>query len=53
MLSQYVPYGPVQEVVPYLLRRAQENAAMLGEGAPAELAMLTSELGRRLNPFAK
>jgi proline dehydrogenase len=50
---KYVPYGPVEEVVPYLLRRAQENAAMLGKGAPLELSMLRQELARRMNPFAK
>jgi len=44
---KYVPYGKVQEVMPYLVRRAQENSGMLG-GAALELKMLAAELGRRL-----
>lgn len=28
-----MPYGPIVKVVPYLIRRAQENSAMLGEAA--------------------
>lgn len=44
---KYVPYGEVHEVMPYLLRRAQENSAIVG-GAAAELSMIQSELGRRL-----
>ena len=27
---KYVPYGPIREVMPYLIRRAQENGDMLG-----------------------
>ncbi|RKP18101.1 ARPC4-domain-containing protein, partial [Rozella allomycis CSF55] len=27
---KYVPYGPLQEVIPYLMRRAQENSSILG-----------------------
>lgn len=47
---KYVPYGEVEEVIPYLLRRARENSAVVG-GASAELAMITSEIGRRLRPW--
>ena len=48
---KYVPYGPVEEVVPYLLRRAQENSQALAM-ANAEVTMLGSELRRRIIPFA-
>jgi len=44
---KYVPYGKVEEVMPYLLRRAQENSDALG-GAKKELAMVKSELFRRI-----
>jgi proline dehydrogenase len=44
---KYVPYGKVKEVMPYLIRRAQENSDMLG-GVGAELRMLQGELTRRL-----
>lgn len=47
---KYVPYGEVHEVIPYLLRRARENSSVVG-GAAAELSMIKSELGRRLNPL--
>ena len=43
---KYVPYGLVQEVVPYLLRRAQENASMM-TGAKADAQLLKAELWRR------
>jgi len=43
---KYVPYGEVDEVVPYLLRRAKENSAIMG-GAAIELGMLSTELKRR------
>lgn len=47
---KYVPYGRVDEVLPYLIRRAQENGDLLG-GSLHESGLLLSELYRRLNPF--
>lgn len=44
---KYVPYGAVKEVMPYLLRRAQENSGMMG-GATAEINMLSEEIKRRI-----
>lgn len=43
---KYVPYGKVHEVMPYLIRRAQENSDALS-GAKEELVMMTAELKRR------
>ena len=44
---KYVPYGPWSEVMPYLIRRAQENSDMLG-GVAMERRMIFGELKRRL-----
>ena len=43
---KYVPFGKVGEVLPYLIRRAQENSTVLG-GVASEKALVASELGRR------
>jgi proline dehydrogenase len=43
---KYVPYGEVHEVMPYLLRRARENSAIVG-GATLELNMIMQELRSR------
>jgi proline dehydrogenase len=43
---KYVPYGEVEEVMQYLLRRARENSAIVG-GANQELSMIGAELKRR------
>ena len=47
---KYTPYGEVHEVIPYLLRRAQENSGMLKNGGSSELVLLLQELKRRLTP---
>lgn len=46
---KYVPYGPWHEVMPYLLRRAVENSAMLGgESAIKERTMWAKEARHRI-----
>ncbi len=45
-VAKYVPYGPVKDVVPYLLRRADENSSVTGEMS-RELAMIRKEAKRR------
>lgn len=44
--SKYIPYGPVKEVIPYLIRRAQENTAVTGEMS-REYQLLQKEIKRR------
>jgi proline dehydrogenase len=43
---KYVPYGPVKSVMPYLLRRAQENTSVAGQSS-RELRLIRTELKRR------
>jgi len=45
-VAKYVPYGPVKEVVPYLIRRARENTAVTGEMS-RELGFIVTEMKRR------
>ena len=47
-VSKYLPYGPVEDVIPYLMRRAQENTSVAGQTG-RELALITKELKRRKN----
>ncbi|HCH66507.1 MAG: proline dehydrogenase [Deltaproteobacteria bacterium] len=44
--SKYVPYGPVRDVVPYLIRRAQENRSVSGQ-VGRELRLILDEIERR------
>ena len=43
---KYVPYGPVRSVMPYLLRRAEENTSVAGQSS-RELTLIRKELRRR------
>jgi proline dehydrogenase len=45
---KYVPYGPVELVMPYLIRRASENTSVAGQSS-RELTMIRKELARRKN----
>ena len=38
-VAKYVPYGPVKDVIPYLIRRAEENTSIAGQ------------MGRELNQY--
>lgn len=43
---KYLPYGPVKDVIPYLIRRAQENTSVSGQMS-RELKLLKEEVRRR------
>lgn len=43
---KYLPYGPVKEVIPYLIRRAEENSSVQGQMG-RELSLIIKELKRR------
>lgn len=45
-VTKYVPYGPVKEVMPYLIRRAEENTSIAGKTG-RELTLLNKEVQRR------
>lgn len=45
-VAKYVPYGPVKEVLPYLLRRAAENTSVKGQTG-RELSLIIKEKLRR------
>lgn len=47
-VAKYVPYGPVKEVLPYLIRRAQENTSVKGQTG-RELSLIIKEKERRKN----
>jgi proline dehydrogenase len=45
-VSKYLPFGPIKDVVPYLMRRAQENTSVKGQTG-RELGLIKKELNRR------
>ncbi len=45
-VSKYVPYGPVADAIPYLIRRANENSSAAGQ-VSRELDLIATELKRR------
>lgn len=47
-----LPFGPVRDVVPYLIRRAQENSSVQGQTG-RELALLIEEQKRRKGQYVK
>jgi len=45
-VAKYLPYGPVEDVIPYLMRRAQENTSVAGQTS-RELNLISKEVKRR------
>ena len=45
-VSKYLPFGPIKDVVPYLMRRAQENSSVAGQTG-RELGLIKKEMQRR------
>ena len=46
LVSKYLPFGPIKDVIPYLMRRAQENSSVSGQTG-RELLLINKELKRR------
>ncbi len=44
--AKYLPFGPVRDVMPYLIRRAEENTSVAGQTS-RELKLITAERNRR------
>jgi proline dehydrogenase len=45
-VSKYLPFGPIKDVIPYLMRRAQENSSVAGQTG-RELGLIEKEIKRR------
>ncbi len=45
-VAKYLPFGPVRDVMPYLIRRAQENTSVAGQTS-RELNLISTERKRR------
>lgn len=50
--AKFMPFGPIKEVIPYLIRRAKENTSVKGQTG-RELALLLEEKQRREGTFVK
>jgi proline dehydrogenase len=51
-VSKYLPFGPIRDVIPYLMRRAQENSSVSGQTG-RELSLLNREIARRKKSNAR
>jgi proline dehydrogenase len=51
-VAKYVPFGPLREMMPYLIRRAQENSSAQGQTS-RELRLISHELKDRKNDKRK
>ena len=47
-VAKYLPFGPVRDVMPYLIRRAEENTSVAGQTS-RELTLIKEERNRRKN----
>ena len=47
-VAKYLPFGPVRDVMPYLIRRAEENTSVAGQTS-RELTLIKTERTRRKN----
>jgi proline dehydrogenase len=45
-VSKYLPFGPIKDVIPYLMRRAEENSSVGGQMG-RELGLIKKEVARR------
>ena len=45
-VSKYLPFGPIEDVIPYLMRRAEENSSLSGQTG-RELTLINKEIRRR------
>jgi len=45
-VSKYLPFGPIKDVIPYLMRRAHENSSVSGQTG-RELGLIKKEIKRR------
>ena len=51
-VAKYVPFGPVKDVMPYLIRRAEENTSVAGQTG-RELTLISKEKKRRKSKYTQ